>query len=171
MEVLAETKFLRFVQNDGWAYVTRKKHSYVEGNHNADGVVIIAYHPDKDKYVVIKQYRKSIGGFIYEFPAGLIDIDELPKEAAIREFREETGMFLYVGKYDVPVTHPSVGATDETLTIIYGTAHGEPSTDGNEGDENIEVEFWGNEDFVKAMLTNSIDTKLATFFLGRMAGK
>lgn len=171
METLAETKFLRFVQNDGWAYVTRKKQSYVEGNHNADGVVIIAWHSLKEKYVIIKQYRKSIGRFIYEWPAGLIDIDETAKEAAIREFREETGLHLDIGNFPIPVTHPSVGATDEVLTVAYGSTRGEPSTDGNEGDENIEVVFWDNDDFIKAMNNSNIDTKVATFFLGRMSGR
>lgn len=41
--------------------------------------------------VIIEQYRPPIGKFVVEMPAGLIDANESPESAAIRELEEETG--------------------------------------------------------------------------------
>src|ERR687892_1530745 len=41
------------------------------------------------------QYRHAVGKNILEIPAGKIEKDETPKQAALREMREEIG---YVGK-------------------------------------------------------------------------
>ena len=41
------------------------------GENHPDGVIIYSiYGPDKDKVVLIRQYRYPIGGYVYEFPAG-----------------------------------------------------------------------------------------------------
>ena len=40
-----------------------------------DGVIIYALYGEKrEQVVLIRQYRFSIGGYIYEFPAGLVDV-------------------------------------------------------------------------------------------------
>jgi ADP-ribose pyrophosphatase len=46
----------------------------------------------------IRQYRHSVGEEILELPAGVMEPDELPAEAAQRELREEIGMAA--GKLD-----------------------------------------------------------------------
>ena len=40
------------------------------------------------------QYRYTLGDYIYEFPAGLVEPDENYHEGAIREMYEETGLKL-----------------------------------------------------------------------------
>ena len=63
------------------------------GENHPDGVIIYSiYGPDKDKVVLIRQYRYPIGGYVYEFPAGLVERGEDYREAAIREMHEETGL-------------------------------------------------------------------------------
>lgn len=44
-----------------------------------------------DRIILIKQYRAAINDFIYEVPAGVVEKDEHPKEAARRELIEEIG--------------------------------------------------------------------------------
>ena len=61
----------------------------INGGKKCDGVDIAAVYDGK--IVLIDQFRAPIGGRIYECPAGLIDGDETPREAAIRELHEETG--------------------------------------------------------------------------------
>ena len=47
------------------------------GENHPDGVIIYSiYGPDKDKVVLIRQYRYPIGGYVYEFPAGLVERGE-----------------------------------------------------------------------------------------------
>ena len=46
---------------------------------------------NNDKILLVRQYRKAIEEFIYELPAGILNIAEEPQEAALRELEEETG--------------------------------------------------------------------------------
>ncbi|MPM63228.1 ADP-ribose pyrophosphatase [bioreactor metagenome] len=41
--------------------------------------------------LLVRQYRKAIEDFIYEVPAGIMNIAEEPDECALRELKEETG--------------------------------------------------------------------------------
>ncbi|EGY76430.1 NUDIX hydrolase [Peptoniphilus indolicus] len=67
-----------------------KKYSKREIVEHSAAVSIVAITED-DEVLIIKQYRKAIEKEIYEVPAGLIEIGELPKDAAMRELTEETG--------------------------------------------------------------------------------
>ncbi|KAL9643450.1 hypothetical protein ABK040_010065 [Willaertia magna] len=62
---------------------------------NFDGVDIIAFMKDKETkenyLILIEQFRPPCNKYVIEFPAGLIDENETPEEAAIRELKEETG--------------------------------------------------------------------------------
>ena len=44
-----------------------------------------------DKFIIEKQFRYALGKEIYELPAGKLEVDEEPLEAAKRECLEETG--------------------------------------------------------------------------------
>ena len=47
------------------------------GENHPDGVLIYSiYGEQRDKVVLIRQYRYTIGGYIYEFPAGLVEPGE-----------------------------------------------------------------------------------------------
>ena len=113
------------------------------GKNHADGVIIYAIHKgDEDRIVLIKQYRYSIGGFIYELPAGLVDEGENYLQSAVREMKEETGLSFVPGEFDACYSEPfftTVGMTDESCRTVYGEAFGEPSNAFLEETEDIEV--------------------------------
>ena len=56
-----------------------------------------------DKILMIKSYRHLVDSLQFEIPSGYIEDGESPKDAAIREFKEETGYsaskILFVGEY------------------------------------------------------------------------
>lgn len=110
---------------------------------NPDGVIIYSlYGENRDKIVLIRQYRYSIGDYIYEFPAGLVEKDENFEEAAIRELEEETGLKLETARVDSMYSKPyftTIGMTDECCSMIYGYATGTPSNAGQEDSEEIEI--------------------------------
>ncbi|MBF0209120.1 MAG: NUDIX hydrolase, partial [Oligoflexia bacterium] len=52
---------------------------------------------NSNRVVVERQYRRGVDQFVYELPAGWVNPNESPVDAAKRELLEETG---YVGKGD-----------------------------------------------------------------------
>ncbi len=104
-----------------------------------DGVVIYGLY--QDKVVLVRQYRYPIGGFVYEFPAGLVEPGEDMEAAAIREFYEETGLTLHpipCGSYGRPF-FTTVGMTDESCGTVFGTCEGTPTSRHQEATEEIQV--------------------------------
>lgn len=67
-----------------------KKYSKREIVEHPGGVGIITI-TDDNSLVLVKQYRKAVEEFIWEIPAGKLEVNEEPRETAIRELREETG--------------------------------------------------------------------------------
>lgn len=59
------------------------------------GAVGILAINEKNEVILIKQFRKTVEKHLWEIPAGKIEQGENPKDAAIRELKEETG---YVAK-------------------------------------------------------------------------
>jgi len=56
---------------------------------------IVPLYDDKT-VLMIKQYRHAIGDFIWEIPAGTLNLNETPLECAKRELVEETGFIASV---------------------------------------------------------------------------
>lgn len=108
----------------------------------ADAVAIFAtgiVH-DEDCMVLIRQFRFPVGDYVYELPAGLVDVGETLEEAAQRELKEETGLDMWVCDVTAPY-FSSVGMTDETCAIVHGVYFGVPSLKGQERAEDIEIVF------------------------------
>ncbi len=127
----------------------------VTGENIPNGVVIYSlYGEKKDKVVLIRQYRYPLGGYVYEFPAGLVDPGEDYQTAAIRELKEETGLTLETVPVDDIYQKPyftTVGMTDESCATVYGYASGEISKRFMEDSEEIEVVL-ADRDEVKRIL-------------------
>ena len=106
----------------------------------ADGVVIFAVD-DRDRVVLVRQYRYPVGRFVYELPAGLVESGEDPRQAAVRELFEETGLKL------TPVEdhgwgrpfYTTVGMTDESCATVFGRCTGTPTSCHQEESETIQV--------------------------------
>lgn len=115
----------------------------VTHENHADGVVIYSvYGPERDKVVLIRQYRYPINDYVYEFPAGLVEPGEDFNEAAVRELKEETGLDFHPIQADSIYTEPrftTVGMTDESCATVYGYADGTCSLKGLEESEEIEI--------------------------------
>ena len=114
----------------------------VDHHTRPDGVILYGvYGEQKDRLVLIRQYRYPIGGYVYEFPAGLLDDGESAAEAGIREMFEETGLNFRPmdgGCYQRPF-FTSVGMTDESCAMCFGYCDGEPTNAHQESSEDIQV--------------------------------
>ncbi|KAI5855542.1 NUDIX hydrolase domain-like protein [Durotheca rogersii] len=73
-----------------WEVATRK----TRGKAGVDAVAMgnILLHPSRPaSTMLVIQYRPPLDAYTVEWPAGLIDAEETAEQAAVREFKEETG--------------------------------------------------------------------------------
>lgn len=107
-----------------------------------DGVVLFGvYGEKKDRLVLIRQFRYPIGGFVYEFPAGLVEPGENMAQAGIREMYEETGL-SFTPREGGACSRPfftTVGMTDESCGTVFGYCSGTPTSCHQEASEDIQV--------------------------------
>ena len=120
------------------------EHLYMkDAGRSPDGVLIYALcGENRDKVVLIRQFRYPVGKRVYEFPAGLVEQGEDYHEAAIREMKEETGLDLRIIPVDPmyeQAMFTSDGMSDERCCVVFGIADGDVSAAGLEGTEDVEV--------------------------------
>jgi len=82
------------------------------------GAVCVVALDDRDRILLIQQYRHPVGTFEWELPAGLLDVPgEPPWEAAARELHEEAD--LEAARWDVLMDYyASPGGVSEALRIF-----------------------------------------------------
>lgn len=115
----------------------------ISHNHRADGIIIYGvYGEDRDKLVLVRQFRYPLNEYIYEFPAGLVEEGEDPGEAGVREIYEETGLEFQpvnAGNAFTKAYFTTVGMTDECCATVYGYCSGTPTNVNQETTEDIEI--------------------------------
>ena len=124
-----------------WQMVTRQKEpKCVSGDYRLpDAVVIVPFHVEEYKMVVLREYRVPLNGYEYGFPAGLIDQDESIEQATRRELMEETGLTVRQFIKISPPIYSSAGMTDESVSMVYVDCEGAPSNRENTASELIEI--------------------------------
>lgn len=118
----------------------RVEQEVFEGASFSDGAMIVAVDLEHRKIVLLKEYRVSQGRYVYALPAGLMDPGETIEAAAIREFKEETGLDLKIQRVQRE-RYASVGIIDEKITMVYGYYSGSPSKSLQTDHEDAEILF------------------------------
>lgn len=151
IEKKAGSKFLSFYEMEA-VHRDGSSSPYYMASRNDDGSSLTAvthtvrpngvtiYSLLEDKVVLVRQYRYPLGGYIYEFPAGLVEPGEDIADAAVREMYEETG--LVFAPIASPFSRPyfsSVGMTDESCCLVFGRCQGTPTSIHQENTEDIQV--------------------------------
>lgn len=133
---------------------TQAKREIVD--HNG-GVAVIGLTEDKE-VLLVRQFRAPYKETIYEIPAGKLEKDEDPDEAAVREFSEECGCtaseFRYIGEL-----YPTPGYCGEIIRLYLarGLAFGEQHLDVDERLDVYKVPL--EEAFVRCMNGEFKDAK------------
>jgi len=105
--------------------------------HAPDWVNVVALTPDH-RLVLVRQFRFGIDALSLEVPGGVIDGDEGPLAAAVRELREETG---YTG--DAPrllgSVHPNPAIQNNRCHLVLVTGARRAAEIEWDADEELEV--------------------------------
>ena len=111
------------------------------------GAVVLALD-EGDRVCLLRQYRHVVGDWIWELPAGVIEVGEDPLETAQRELREEAGLVATQWR-ELGTMLPSPGFCSEELFLYQAGTLSHVGAD-IQPDEQIEV-HWHTLEQVKAM--------------------
>ncbi len=107
--------------------------------YHASDVVIVVPFIDRQKLLMIRQFRYPVGKVLLEFPAGHVDSGEDPLDTAKRELEEETGHRARKVEY-VYSYHPAVSRTKQYVHVFRATGLARASATKHDGGEQIRVE-------------------------------
>ena len=121
------------------------------------------------KFVLVRQYRFTVGGRILEFPSGTVELGENPSQTIEREIEEETGYrankWQQLGEFYV-----APGYSDE---IIYAFLAQDlehlDQPPGSDEDEDLETVLLTPSEVEEAIFKGElVDAKsISSFFLAR----
>lgn len=105
------------------------------------GAVAVLPLTDDGNVICVRQYRYAVGEVTTEIPAGKLDTpDEDPREAALRELREETGArcksLEYLGRY---FASPAILDEKINLYLARGLDFGECDPDDDEFIDVVQI--------------------------------
>lgn len=123
-----------------------KKYSKREIIEHPGGVGIIPV-TDDNCVILIKQYRKAVDRFLLEIPAGKLEVNEEPRQTAIRELKEETGYKAENLKYLLEF-YTSPGYCNEKIYLFLASGLIEGETKLDDG-EYCDIEKYNIEELVK----------------------
>lgn len=119
--------------------------------HNGGAAVLCLN--DKEEVLLIKQFRYAYDEVIYEIPAGKLELNENPYDAALRELEEETGNKATKLK-KLGEIYPTCGYSNEII-YIYLALNCKKTNTHFDDDEIIESKFIPLNE-VKEMIKNGI---------------
>ena len=126
-----------------------QKREIVEHN----GVVAVIAITEDNKIILVQQYRKSIEDVVLEIPGGKLELNENPRECAIREFRKKTGYdaesFKLIHKF-----YPSVGFSNQMIFIYL--AKKLEKLENKQEEQQIEIKEIDFDEVYKMVLNNEI---------------
>lgn len=114
--------------------------------HRSNDAVVVVPLLFDGKVLLQRSYKHGAGGILPEFPAGMVDDGETPKQAAKRELQEETG---YAPKRLVPIGTCFANPTSTAMRYHFFIAeeceqHHEPQQEPEEQIEPFVQHSWAD---------------------------
>lgn len=116
-------------------------------------VAIIPYH--NNGFYLVKQYRYAIKSELWEIPAGLKEIDEKPKDTAIRELIEEINFrpdkLSLLGEF-----YSTPGFSNEIISLFIAENLKEDRSRKQDIDENLLIKKFSINEIIEKIKSNEI---------------
>ena len=128
------------------------------------GAAVMLAADEKDRVLLVRQYRLPAGKKMWELPAGTLDPGEKPFTTAKRELKEETGLTAKTWK-KLAEYYPSPGFVDEKMSVYLATdlTEGEASP---MDDERIETRWFTKKELKEMIRKGRIqDSKTLVAYL------
>ena len=137
------------------------------------GAVAVIALNDQQEILLIKQYRQPVREYLWEVPAGLLDIPgESRLEAAKRELLEETG-YIAEGWQALIEFHTTPGGNSETINVFLATELRHQGYDLDlEGEEvDLELRWVPLKDALNSVLNSEMRSPSAGYAIMALAHK
>lgn len=137
------------------------------------GAVAILALNEANEVLMIRQYRHPVRKFLWEIPAGLLDVDgESHLDAAKRELLEETSYQAEHWRL-LQTFHASPGGNSEQIDIYLATKLSRVQTDyEREGEEkDMEVSWVSFEEALQAVQNSEIQSPIAVIGILALASQ
>ena len=118
------------------------------------GSAVMMAVDDKNRILLVSQYRLPADRYIWELPAGKADEGETVAQAAKRELIEETGLRAKKWK-KLTTFYPSPGFVEEKMTIFLATGLTQGEARPME-DERIETRWFTKKELKEWIVKNKI---------------
>lgn len=131
-----------------------------------DSVEILAVTRAK-KIILVRQFRPALGLYMFELPAGHVNKNETPRDAAGRELKEETG-FVCESLSDLGSFKICPSRINNTLNVFFG----EGAVETKERSEDTEVILVTQNEFEELIEKGEFVevAGLAIYFLAKSNG-
>ena len=124
-----------------------------------DGSIVLLPIADDGRLLLVRQYRYAADRFLWELPAGSLEVGEDRDAAAARECQEELGL-IADGLDRLHTLYPTPGFCTETMTYYRATKLRTPGPDDppvhQDEDESIEVGAFSVEQMRKMIASGEI---------------
>jgi ADP-ribose pyrophosphatase len=135
-----------------------------------DAVAVLLYDPEADEVVLVNQFRvpalvarrrnnpKNQDAWITEAVAGMIDADETPEQAVIRETMEETG-YRISNPQPICTFFSSPGGTSERIFLYLAEINKRDKVDRGGGidDEDVGIVHMSARELFKQLAESQIE--------------
>ncbi len=119
------------------------------------GAAAVVALDDAGRVCLVRQYRHGVGEFLWEVPAGKLDVGEAPEVCAVRELAEETGVsakrWTPLGRF---LPAPGIFTEAIYLFLARDLVVGPPAPDA---DEELEVRWLPMVDAIAMVLRGECD--------------